>query len=446
MKSTVFTVIAVLLICATAQFVAGDYTVRNYRDHNVYVCYAYWDTSFSGGHGAWRARGYYKVEPGQKRNLYVPSNQDTVYVRIESNGKEVQHRGNREDGFFDYHPDKAHSIYQKMVGGENVVFEGSSPVDGLERVRYKKYGNPGSFNFGSRSAYYRGAVTIKGLSIPSGKYKPDAGGNAFILLEQFGNTCGPTSLEMMLHYYGVKANMTDIWEAGDIHSVVTGTWPSEMRQALNGLGVPSHWYGGLDDPFGKLRYYVDQNRPPCILIRYEGSRYHWVVVVGYHPKRDEYLLADPAPPNFKWLSRDELATYWGFKDDRHGVLWEGGFRKEPWVDAAVAVTSEPYTVIVPLSAPTRNHFIGLWSEMKGQRITGDKKFLGTTRGFERTLKFDKPFDFCRVSAIEELGSRGTARLHGFKAVGERSVKIWGEIEDGAVLRGKMWVMVRTYRK
>ena len=453
MKSTVFTVIAVvLLICATAQFAAGDYTVRNYGDSDVFVSYAYWDTSYGvrGMDGAWFAQGWYKVEPGKKRNLSVPSNQANVYLRIHLKGQEVLPSGheNEEFGFFHLHPRKAHDIYQYQPEQENLILEGSSPTDGLEMVRYWKYANGGRFVMGSSSRFHHThAVTIDGLSLKRGESLPNSGGNAFITLAQYGNTCGPTSLEMVLHYYGVSKTMADIWRAGDIHSVWFGTWPSEMRQALNGLGVPSHWYE-WGDAFGRLRSCVDQSRPPCILVRWEAVKYHWVVVVGYNKKSDEYLLADPAGGRFRWMSGDQLDAAWGFKTDADATIWYGGFdvsEGEDWINLGASTTIDPYTVIVPQSAPTREHFTGLWSEMAGVRITGNKKLFGTTHGWERTLKFDKAFDYYRWTAIEELGSTGTARLDGHRKVGEKSVKLWGRIEDGRVLRGKMWVMVRTYR-
>ena len=454
MKNTVFTVIAVLLlICATAQFAAGDYTVRNYGDSDVFVSYAYWDTSYGvrGMDGAWFAQGWYKVEPGKKRNLSVPSNQANVYLRIERKGQEVLPAGheNKDAGFFHHHPHEAHDIYQYQPEQENLILEGSSPTDGLEMERYWKYPNGSSFTFGDPPD----KVLIDGLSLNygvtyNGKHLPNDGGNAFILLEQFGNTCGPTSLEMVLHYYGVAATMGDVWRAGGIHSVWTGTWPDEMRQALNGLGVPSDWYELGGGKFRSLRQYVDQDRPPCILFKIverSDVNYHWVVVVGYNSKSNEYLIADPAGV-FEWIERGELDKLWGF----HGVpktrgRWSGPITKGWWKEWGTDFVAKPYTVIVPQSASPREHFTGLWSEMQAVRMTGTGRFGGSTRGWEKTLKFDKAFDSYRVTAIEELSSRGTAKLSGHKKVGEKSVKLWGRIEDGLVLRGKMWVMVRTYR-
>ena len=467
MKSTVFTVIAVLLICATAQFAAGNFTVRSSEDEDVWVCYVYWDASYSGEgeQGAFHARGYYKVEPGKSVELFVPSKgHDGLALRIKYNkGQEITPRRHHNGTISCYfHPDKAHNIFQRQVNGEWMVLDDSSPTDGLELAKYWWMAptdriinvSGGSFTFEEPDPEEPDpVVTIEGLSLDSGltrngKPIPNRGGNAFIILGQYGNTCGPTSLEMVLHYYGKWVTMADIWRAGDIHTVLIGTFPGEMKKALNGLGVPAAWYDWGDDPFGRLRSYVDQNRPPCILLRWKAREYHWVVVVGYNKKPDEYLIADPASGgDFRWISGEQLDAAWGFKTDVDATLWYGGFDVlgGGWLDAGVSFKAQPYTRIVPKSAPTK-HFAGLWSEMRAFRMTGTGRIGGSTRGWEKTITFDDKFDFHRATAIEEITSLGTAILQGSEKVGEKSVKLWGRIEDGLTLRGRMQVIVRTYSK
>ena len=475
MKSTVFTVIAVLLICATAQFAAGDFfTVRNDKDKDVWVCYVYADSSYSGGgvQEAWLARGHYKVAPGESVELPLLSTEDELFLLIkDNNGQKIEPRGSDGRGQFYFHPHKSHSIFQKLVSyGNWKVLEGSSPIDGLEKETYYRHAYTRIFNVsGDRyTDELRPAdeVTIDGLSLnkredngrPIRNYKrddngrpiPNSGGNAFILFEQYSNTCGTTCLEMVLHYYGIKVTLPNIWHAGGIQSVELGTWPNEMQQALNGLGVPSDWYELKDDPFGYLRYYVDQDRPPCIILKYVNRSdvtYHWVVVVGYNSKTDEYLIADPGPPEFEWLKRRELDELWGFKGipktrGRYSGPITKGWRKE-WATDFVA---SPYTVIVPQSAQPRSHLPGYWSEMLGFTMTGTGRIGGNTRGWEKTLPFKHKFDSYRVDVIELLSSAGTAELGGYRKVGEKSVKLWGRIEDGLIERGRMWVIVRAFRK
>ena len=84
MKNTVFTVIAVLLLLATAQFAAGDFTVHNSGDSAVLVSYAYWDETYSSDdiEGAWRLDAWHRVEGGSSKLLPVPSSVDKVYIYI----------------------------------------------------------------------------------------------------------------------------------------------------------------------------------------------------------------------------------------------------------------------------------------------------------------------------------------------------------------------------
>ena len=467
MKSTVFTVIAVLLlICATAQFAAGDFfTVRNDKDKDVWVCYIYFDSSYSGGgvQEAWHARGHYKVEPGESVEWPLPSREDDLLFLLikDNNGQKIEPRGSDGRGQFYFHPHKSHSIFQKQTSyGNWKVLEGSSPIDGLEKEIY--YGHSYTRIFNVSGDHYTDElrpddeVLIDGLSIDPNELDdnkkpiPNSGGNAFILFEQYSTTCGTTSLEMVLHYYGINVTLPNIWQAGGIRSVELGTWPSEMQQALNGLGVPSDWYKLEDDPFRYLRYYVDQNRPPCILLKFvkrSDVTYHWVVVVGYNSKTDEYLIADPGDPEFEWYKRRKLDELWGFKGiPKTRGRYSGPITKGWWKEWATDFAASPYTVIVPQrSAPPSGHLPGYWSEMLGFTMTGTGRIGGSTRGWEKTLTFKKRFDSYRVDVIELFSSAGTAELHGYRKVGEKSVKLWGLIEDGLFERGRMWVIVRTFR-
>ena len=303
-------------------------------------------------------------------------------------------------------------------------------------------------------------VMIDGLSLAEGKSVPNHGGNRFIILTQYGNTCGPTSLEMVLHYYVKITPMGAIWQAGDIDTVEAGTWPGEMRQALNELGVPAHLYnedtdGYRNDPFERLRRYVDGNRPPCILLRYpnenDEARYHWVVVVGYHYDSgagiDEYLIADPHG-KFRWESRSRLDRVWSFRGGESSGYWQGGFdatSKADWSHLAVDLATNPYTAIVPTSGAT-SHYPGYWTEMRFQKIKGDKKFRGKMRDWDATFSFNYSFDFCTISEIDLSHWGARAFREGSRIVDDdKTVEVWGRIEDGKWKRGELDVMVRTFR-
>ena len=124
----------------------------------------------------------------------------------------------------------------------------------------------------SPAAAQDGTVLIDGLQLRDESWWPSNGGNAFIIMEQYDNNCGPTSVEMLLYYYAKWHSLAEVWWAGGIHSVEFGAWPWELRQALNGLGVSTHWYDG--EVLADLRYYVRNNRPPIILLRFQNGL-HW---------------------------------------------------------------------------------------------------------------------------------------------------------------------------
>ena len=287
-------------------------------------------------------------------------------------------------------------------------------------------------------------VLIDGLQM--GEVYPDEGGNAFIILEQFDNNCGPTSVEMLLYYYTKWKSLTDVWSAGDIYSVEFGAWPWELRQALNELDVPTHWYDELTP--SDLRYYIRNNRPPIILLRFENGL-HYVVVVGYYQgSQNWYLVADPNGW-FTWYTEERLETGWSLEHPGISDSVPNAFTLEgvgAWLAAEISDLSlDSNNAIVPQYAPTR-HFYNLWAEMLAVKVYGDSIPFGTTHGWHSTLDFGKSINYIQVSDIELLSSTGTATLDDYNwTQGGSTVRLEGRIEDGAILRGRMWVIVRAFR-
>ena len=293
-------------------------------------------------------------------------------------------------------------------------------------------------------------VTIKGLPLDlswfdpvANGYIPHKGGNDFIMMEQFDKNCGPNSVQMLLYYHRKHRRLKDIWKAGGIHTVSFGASPSELRQALNELDVPAHWYVNrtLDD----VRRYIKNNRPPIMLLRLSNTGYHWVVAVGYDTRWDEYLIADPNG-HFKWWTAEQLNANWTLE-----WLPEFETASEEWyefqLDAGLfnQLHLNPNMVVVPSEAPTfETNYRPYWSDVQTLEVYGKTQFRGGTREWEDTLTFQNPFSIVQVSDIELLTSTGTASVSGWTRINDRSIKLWGEIEDGWFLRGRMWVMVRTF--
>lgn len=293
-------------------------------------------------------------------------------------------------------------------------------------------------------------VTINGLSLDVSRfdtvangYIPHKGGNDFIMMEQFDKNCGPNSVQMLLYYHRKHRRLKDIWRAADIDTVTFGTVPSELRQALNELDVSAHWYSGrtLDD----LRRYIDENRPPILLLRLSNRGYHWGVAVGYDTRWDEFLIADPNG-YFKWWTAEQLNANWSLE-------WLPEFEadEEAWYEFQIDIGLinnihlNPHTVIVPVEAPSfETSYYDYWSDMQAIEVYGDLEFRGGTRQWEKTLTFQNPFSIVQVSDLELVSSTGTARVDGWERINNRSIRLWGTIEDGWFLRGRMWVIVRTF--
>ena len=284
-----------------------------------------------------------------------------------------------------------------------------------------------------------------------------SGDNHFLVLLQYGATCGTTSAEMVLHYYGKDVGQKQIWDKGDIDTVVAGAWPGELRSALNGLGVSAKWYHRLT--LDHLKHYVRQNRPPIILLRFEDFL-HYVVVVGYNSSGD-FLIADPNG-YFRWLTSDEMRKGWSLKKPglpNEGFGVEGGFEnfvlKKVLTPFATSVL-DGNNGIVPTSAPTR-HFRPNLSQMQAIYVEGDHDWnpLLKTRSWSRTLNFGE-FNFSdhRVSFVNPLvydsvreffSSWGEAYVEDDKRLSGNRVKVWGQAEYGKLYRGHLWVIVRAYK-
>ena len=293
-------------------------------------------------------------------------------------------------------------------------------------------------------------VTIKGLHLDASSFDPTAnryiphnGGNDFIIMEQFDKNCGPNSVQMLLYYHRKHRRLKDIWEAAGIRTVAYGTSPPDLRKALNESGVSAHWYTNrtLDD----VRRYIRNNRPSILLLRLSNTGYHWVVAVGYDTRQNEILIADPNG-RFEWWDAEQLNANWTLEWIPEFEIGSGEWY-EFQIDAGLfnRFHLNPNTAIVPLEAPSfETSYLDYWSDMQVIEVYGKTQFRGGTRAWEDTLTFQNPFSIVQVSDIELLTSTGTASVDGWERVNDLSIRVWGEIEDGWFLRGRLWVIVRTF--
>ena len=479
-KITPFILIVGLLTLTLTPLATSDYSIFNGHDtQTAWVVYSTWRPASGDWPAGFRTWGWYRVKPGETRTLSVPSGNKWVYVRVthpyptEILPSDHQTRDNFPVWM---HPNRAFTAVETASG---TFLASDWDQDALVQKRFYEYANGGRFNISgpagltpsetalrTSQAKLDAATLIEGLVIEkdemrqktyssqpvAGSFKYYGDNNHFILMRQYDNTCGTTSAEMLLHYYGKDVTQADIWEAGDIDTVDAGAWPGELRSALNGLGVTAKWYHKLS--LDRLKYYVRQNRPPIILLRF-GDFLHYVVVVGYNSNGD-FLIADPNNL-FRWLTSDEMRQGWsldapGLPNTRYRV--EGRFKKfallvlTNFTDAGLGDNN----AIVPSYAPT-HHFPPNRSEMEAVYVVGDDDWnpFFRTRRWERTLDFVYDFADYRVAALKpflwEKPDSWVARayLQGHDDIAADEVKVWGQIEYGKVTRGHLWVIVRTYK-
>lgn len=134
-----------------------------------------------------------------------------------------------------------------------------------------------------------------------------------------GITCGPTSALMLLTRYGnevtldqVKTQTATKWFTHDDKDIGM-TSPDMIPSALNHFGVPaSTKYGNID----KLKYYVNQRRPPLVLVRSSYWTWHWVVVIGYD--EENIIIADPGDGAREVLPQEHFVGSWDFHTNMRG--------------------------------------------------------------------------------------------------------------------------------
>ncbi|MBM4339386.1 MAG: hypothetical protein FJ110_07560 [Deltaproteobacteria bacterium] len=110
--------------------------------------------------------------------------------------------------------------------------------------------------------------------------------------------CGPTSLRMILNYYGKNLSQEEIGRARKGR----GTSVSDMESYPRSLGFEVHAY--FDWKKEEMKYLVAQGYPLIVLgvpppEWYKSGRYsgegHYVVVVGYNDLKNVFIINDPSP-------------------------------------------------------------------------------------------------------------------------------------------------------
>ena len=143
-KVTFLIIVFATLMLTTAQLATANYRITNgSATETAWVIYSTWRGAGGGWPSGWRTRGYYKVEPGDTRNLFVPQNNETVYIYVKRAGREIKppDHAARDRAPFWIHPSQAFTVVETYEGG---FLKSNLDRWSLETADLYKYPNGGS--------------------------------------------------------------------------------------------------------------------------------------------------------------------------------------------------------------------------------------------------------------------------------------------------------------
>lgn len=118
--------------------------------------------------------------------------------------------------------------------------------------------------------------------------------------------CGPSSLAMVLNFYGLKVSPEEI--ANEIYSEnAKGTWDFDMiRYVLQKGFKAKHYQGSIDDIREKI-----MQKKPLIVMTDEGfwfyKKYHFMVVVGFN---DNSIIVNSETKEHKTIDIEDFLKKW----------------------------------------------------------------------------------------------------------------------------------------
>ena len=137
-------VFAMLTLMLTTQLATADYLISNgSATEDAWVIYSTWREASGGWPAGWRTQGWYRVEPGGFRNLWIPENSTWVYIRVErSDGREIKppDHDTRKSALFWIHPSERFTAVMKSNGD---FLQSNWPKWNLNRAELYRYPNGG---------------------------------------------------------------------------------------------------------------------------------------------------------------------------------------------------------------------------------------------------------------------------------------------------------------
>ena len=126
------------------QLATADYTITNgSATEPAWVIYSAWRGADANWPAGYRTKGYYKIEPGDTRNLLVPENNTWIYIYVKRAGKEVKPPAHATRDAFPFwiHPSRAFIVVETAEGD---FLKSNHGRWSLERADLYKYRNGGS--------------------------------------------------------------------------------------------------------------------------------------------------------------------------------------------------------------------------------------------------------------------------------------------------------------
>ncbi len=133
-------------------------------------------------------------------------------------------------------------------------------------------------------------------------------------------SCGPTCCSMVLKYYGKSVGIQTLKRSASTRILKFGddevgfTFPTRIETALDSFGVCATAYTGASA--GNIVDFINQNRPPILLVRSSKKTWHYIVASG-HRSDGQIYVTDPAGKCY-WIDVDDLNQAWQFDGDLQG--------------------------------------------------------------------------------------------------------------------------------
>ena len=141
-KITVAMICFLLLTLIVSAVSVADYQITNSTAEDAWVVYATWRSANGAWPEGWRTQGYYKIAPGETRNLQVPVGR-WVYIRVENTNGEMKppDHATRDRFLFWRHPTNAFTVVETNEGN---FLRSDHNRWSLERAYLYEYRNGGS--------------------------------------------------------------------------------------------------------------------------------------------------------------------------------------------------------------------------------------------------------------------------------------------------------------